>query len=199
MNKKMQQITRLKKIRVLVGSKNPVKVNAAKIAICQLFPDIDIECTGMHAPSGVPDQPMTDVETREGAINRVKYCREFSATVAQQPDGESVAELFIAMEGGVDNFEYGPATFAYTVIATQSQLSVGRSAQLPISQSIYKSLVAGEELGDVMDKLFNTNNIKQKGGAIGLLTQGHATRESVYTQALILAMAPMLNPELYLD
>lgn len=198
MNKKMQQITQLKKIRVLVGSKNLVKVNAAKIAICQLFPDIDIECIGMHAPSGVPDQPMTDVETREGAINRVKYCREFSAT-AQQADGESVAELFIAMEGGVDNFEYGPATFAYTVIATRSQLSVGRSAQLPISPSIYKSLVAGEELGDVMDKLFNTNNIKQKGGAIGLLTQGHATRESVYTQALILAMAPMLNPELYLD
>ena len=107
----MQQITKLKKIRVLVGSKNPVKVNAAKIAICQLFPDIDIECTGMHAPSCVPDQPMTDVETREVAINRVKYCREFSAT-AQQADGESVAELFIAMEGGGDNFEYGPATCA---------------------------------------------------------------------------------------
>ncbi|BAJ00672.1 inosine/xanthosine triphosphatase [Shewanella violacea] len=195
----MQQITKLKKIRVLVGSKNPVKVNAARVAICQLFPDIDIECNGMHAPSGVPDQPMTDVETREGAINRVKYCREFSAKAAQQADGEPIAELFIAMEGGVDNFEYGPATFAYTVIATQSQLSVGRSAQLPISQSIYKSLLAGEELGDVMDRLFNTNNIKQQGGAIGLLTQGHATRESTYTQALILAMAPMLNPELYLD
>ncbi|AQS37806.1 hypothetical protein Sps_02654 [Shewanella psychrophila] len=194
----MEQITKLKKIRVLVGSKNPVKVNAAKVAICQLFPDTDIECSGMHAPSGVPEQPMTDLETRKGAINRVKYCRDFSA-VAQQSDGEAITELFIAMEGGVDNFEYGPATFAYTVVATQNQISVGRSAQLPISQSIYKSLIAGEELGDVMDNLFNTKNIKQQGGAIGLLTQGHATRESVYTQALILAMAPMLNPGLYLD
>ncbi|MEI6859104.1 MAG: inosine/xanthosine triphosphatase [Shewanella sp.] len=194
----MQQITKLKKLRVLVGSKNPVKVNAATVAISQLFPNIAIECRGMHAPSGVSDQPMTDFETREGAINRVKYCQMFSARAAQKPDGQPLAELFIAMEGGVENFEYGPATFAYTVIATQNQFSVGRSAQLPISQSIYKSLVAGEELGDVMDKLFNTQNIKQQGGAISLLTQGHATREGVYTQALILAMAPMLNPELYL-
>ena len=48
-----------------------------------------------------------------------------------------------------------------------------------------------------MDRLFKTNNIKHKGGAIGLLTNGLETRESNYTQALILAMAPFLNPELY--
>jgi non-canonical (house-cleaning) NTP pyrophosphatase len=40
-------------------------------------------------------------------------------------------------------------------------------------------------------------NIKQQGGAIGLVTNGHATRESAYTQAMVLAMAPFLHPELY--
>jgi non-canonical (house-cleaning) NTP pyrophosphatase len=49
-----------------------------------------------------------------------------------------------------------------------------------------------------MDRLFNTDNIKQKGGAIGLLTKGLATRESVYRQATLLALAPFVNPELYL-
>ena len=48
-----------------------------------------------------------------------------------------------------------------------------------------------------MDRLFNTKNIKQQGGAIGLLTQHKATRESTYTQGLILAMAPLLNPALF--
>ena len=62
---------------------------------------------------------------------------------------------------------------------------------------MYQALLAGEELGHVMDRLFNTNNIKQKGGAIGLLTNGHETRESNYTQALILAMAPFIHPELF--
>jgi non-canonical (house-cleaning) NTP pyrophosphatase len=48
-----------------------------------------------------------------------------------------------------------------------------------------------------MDRLFNTTNIKQAGGAIALLTHNAETRESSYRQALILAMAPLLHPELY--
>jgi non-canonical (house-cleaning) NTP pyrophosphatase len=48
-----------------------------------------------------------------------------------------------------------------------------------------------------MDRLFNTSNVKQKEGAIGLLTHGLATRESVYKQAIILAMAPFIHPNLY--
>jgi non-canonical (house-cleaning) NTP pyrophosphatase len=74
---------------------------------------------------------------------------------------------------------------------------VFRSAILPLPKSVYRALEQGEELGTVMDQLFNTENIKQKGGAIGLLTNGRATRESNYTHALTLALAPFLHPELY--
>jgi non-canonical (house-cleaning) NTP pyrophosphatase len=63
--------------------------------------------------------------------------------------------------------------------------------------SVYQALESGEELGHVMDRLFNTNNIKQKGGAIGLLTNHVATRQSNYTQALVLAMARFLHPDFY--
>ncbi len=182
-------LTKLKEIHVVVGSTNPVKVQAAKSALEQLFPHSDIHCHGSHAPSGVADQPMTAPETLQGAINRVEYCQS-------APEIEK-ADLYIAIEGGVDNFTYGPATFAYVVIAHQSQRLVGRSALLPLPPIIYNALNEGEELGDVMDRLFNTKNIKQQGGAIGLLTRGAATRESTYTQALILAMAPLLNDELY--
>lgn len=101
------------------------------------------------------------------------------------------------MEGGVDDFPQGPATFAYVVIATKERLCVGRSAHLPLPPKVYAALKAGEELGDVMDSLFNTVNVKQAGGAIGLLTQGHATRESIYHSALLLASAPLRYPELY--
>jgi len=175
-----------KLIRVVVGSKNPVKVNASRSVIAELFPEHDVECEGVDAPSNVPDQPMDAAETREGAINRVKYCQQ-----------NAEADFYIAIEGGVDLLDDGPATFAYVVIANQEQQSVGRSAALPLPAPIYQSLLDGEELGPVMDKLFKTVNIKHKGGAIGLLTNGHATRESNYTQALTLAMAPFLYPDLY--
>lgn len=179
-------MTEQKLIKVVVGSKNPVKVNASRDVITALYPDSIIECVGIDAPSLVAEQPMNATETRTGAINRVKYCQQ-----------HNTADFYIAIEGGVDLLEDGPATFAYVVIATDRQQSVGRSAALPLPAPIYQSLLDGEELGPVMDKLFKTVNIKHKGGAIGLLTNGHATRESNYTQALTLAMAAFLHSDLY--
>ena len=173
-------------LKVTVGSLNPVKVKAAHNAIRALFPEALIDCRGIDAPSQVADQPMSAAETRAGAVNRVQYCRQ-----------ETEADFYVAMEGGVDLFASGPATFAYIVIADRHKMSVGRSASLPLPNTVYLALKQGQELGDVMDSLFNTDNIKQKGGAIGLLTNAQATRESNYTQALILALAPFVHPELY--
>lgn len=175
-------------ITVVVGSKNPVKVNAVRTALASVFADSQIECEGQDAPSNVSDQPMTSTETRRGAINRVAFCQQHCQ-----------ADFYVAIEGGVDLFEYGPATFAYIVITDGQRRSIGRSAILPLPPTVYQALQDGDELGPVMDKLFNTHNIKQKGGAIGLLTNGTATREDNYTQALILAMAPFLYGALYDD
>jgi inosine/xanthosine triphosphatase len=175
-------------VSIIVGSNNPVKINAAKTAISQYFPDALIQCEGMHAPSLVPEQPMTESDTRLGAINRARYCQ-----------AQAEADFYVAIEGGVDNFDYGPATFAYLVIIHNNKQSIGRSAQLPLPLSVYQALATGEELGHVMDRLFNTDNIKQKGGAIGLLTQGLASRERNYTQGLMLAMAPFVNKDFFHD
>jgi len=153
-------------------------------------PNNTIQCEGVSAPSGVADQPMTEAETRLGAQNRVNYCARKS---------DSKTDYFVAMEGGVGCFEEGVAAFAYVAIldGKHGKLMTGRSANLPLPSKIFKRLEDGEELGLVMDDLFNTSNIRQKGGAIGLLTNHNATRESIYTQALILALAPVLHPEHY--
>lgn len=176
-------------ISAIVGSKNPVKIKAIEQTLAALFPDSIVTVEGIHAPSLVADQPLTEGETLLGARNRVKYCREAWAKLNKK------ADFYAAMEGGVDKFEYGPATFAYVVIANSSGHTVGRSANLPIPESVYQSLLVGEELGPLMDKLFGTTNVKQKGGAIGLLTNGAQTRLSTYVQALTLAMAPYLHPD----
>lgn len=173
-------------IKVIVGSTNPVKISAVENAICDIFSLESLECIGVHAPSNVAEQPMTSDETRLGALNRVKYCQE-----------NMQADFYVAIEGGVDQFEYGPATFAFVAIADKKHMSIGRSCNLPLPPIIYQALQNGEELGHVMDRLFNTRNIKQKGGAISLLTNGLATRESVYHQATLLAMASFVNPSLY--
>jgi inosine/xanthosine triphosphatase len=161
-------------IKIVVGSNNPVKISAAKTAICDILCLKELECVGINAPSNVSD--------------RVQYCQQHTQ-----------ADFYVAIEGGVDQFEYGPATFAFVAIADQKNMSIGRSCHLPLPPVIYQALKSGEELGHVMDRLFNTDNVKQKQGAIGLLTNGLATRESVYRQAIILAMAPFIHPDLYTE
>ena len=175
----------------IVGSKNPVKLNAARNALSLSLQLPALEAIGVNVPSGVPDQPINTAQTRDGAVNRVKAC------LAEADERSKAQDWFIAIEGGVDMFDDGPATFAFVAIYHQGIWSVGRSANLPLPPSVFTALEAGEELGPLMDKPFDTDNIKQKGGAIGLLTNHLATRQSVYELAITLAMAKFNYPDLF--
>ena len=53
---------------------------------------------------------------------------------------------------------------------------------------------SGLELGEANDRVFDTHNSKQAGGAYGLLTNGLLTRESVYADTLIVALATFSHP-----
>ncbi|TNH04105.1 non-canonical purine NTP phosphatase [Testudinibacter sp. TR-2022] len=174
-------------MQIVIASTNPVKVNAVKTAFCQLFPDRTLRFESIPSQSGVAEQPMSMAETKQGAFNRVTFCQQ------QIP----CADFYLAIEAGIERFDYGAATCAYIVISNNVQFSIGRSAELPIPNVIFQQLNPDTELGTIMDRLFQTENIKQKGGAMSLLTNGNASRESVYVQAIILAMAPFLHQKLF--
>lgn len=169
--------------RVIVASLNPAKINAVRDAFSDAFPCEIFEFTGVSVPSGVADQPMSDEETKLGALNRVK-----NAKVAQ-PEGD----FYVGLEAGNE----GRFTFAWMVIESQHKRGESRSSSLLLPPIVLEKLKQGKELGDVMDEVFATDNIKQKGGAIGLLTNHLLTRSSVYRQALILALIPFINDELF--
>lgn len=170
-------------ISIIVASNNPVKVGAGQRALGQWFPQHHVVAKGMNIDSGVSDQPMTEQETRLGAVNRVERC------LALQNNEIHSVDWTLAYEGGVDLFEDGPATFAYVAISDGKKRVVGRSGNLLIPMTVYAALKAGEELGSVIDQQYGTRNIKQKGGAIGILTNGLATRQSVYVTATLMAMS----------
>ena len=50
------------KKQIVIASTNPVKLNAVKNAFHQLLPVITFGWQQMEVPSGVSNQPMTDVE-----------------------------------------------------------------------------------------------------------------------------------------
>lgn len=169
--------------QVIITSLNPAKISAVSNAFVECFPDQEFEFIGVKVASDVRDQPMSDEETRLGALNRIKNAKQ------QYPNGK----YYVGVEAGIE----GNATFAWMVIENDTKRGESRSASLTLPETVLSKINEDNELGDVMDEVFNTSNIKQKGGAIGLLTQQRLSRSSVYQQALILALIPFQNPKLY--
>ncbi|AHI98499.1 non-canonical purine NTP phosphatase [Vibrio parahaemolyticus] len=167
--------------KVVIASLNPAKINAVKSAFQSAFPQQTFEFVGISVPSEVADQPMTNEETHRGAVNRVKNAKLEMPT----------ADFYVGLEAGIE----GNVTFAWMVIESDTHRGESRSASLMLPPEVLAQLADANELGDVMDKVFGTENIKQKGGAISLLTQNQLTRSSVYHQALILALIPFTNPD----
>jgi non-canonical (house-cleaning) NTP pyrophosphatase len=55
----------------------------------------------------------------------------------------------------------------------------------------------GMELGEADDVFFDQQNSKQEGGSVGLLTKGAISRKEYYQQAVVLALVPFMNKEIY--
>lgn len=92
---KMSALHAVSKIRLAVGSLNPVKNNAALLGAQKALKQ-EIETFGFDVPSGVSDQPMSDSETLLGAIARAKNAyNAFKAAHGTPPD------FAVGLEGGV--------------------------------------------------------------------------------------------------
>lgn len=174
-------------MKIVVASQNPVKVAATRAAFAAMMPGTEPEFASVSAASGVSDQPTSDAETRRGARNRVRNAH------TELPD----ADFWVGLEGGIEVYDEQLMAFAWMAVRDRSgHISDARSATLPLPAAVRKLIDGGMELGDANDRVFATVNSKQSGGAFGLLTDGLYTRESIYTQTLILALLPFVN-EMY--
>lgn len=171
-------------MKVIVASKNPVKVGAANKAFAAVFPGASIDVSGIDVASGVGDQPDSDAKTREGA-----RARALSANHA-----EPGADFWVGLEGGVEVLDGQLMAFAWMAVkGREGDVSEARSVTLPLPPAVKELVDAGIELGEANDRVFSTANSKQGGGAYGLLTEGRYTRESIYAQTLVMALTPFVN------
>ena len=173
---------------LVVASTNPVKINAGKQICEKMFPGI-WEVTGISAPSGVSDQPLSSKETRLGAENRLHHIQK------EAPE----ADMWIAIEGGIEDTENGMACFAWVLLRKRGSPLTGqaKTGTIFLPEAMRKLLQQGLELGAVDDILFKQANTKQKNGAVGLLTNDAIDRTGYYLHAGILASATFLYPDLY--
>jgi len=175
--------------RIVMASLNPVKLNAVLQGFQRMFPEEQFETITINVPSGVSDQPMSDGETLQGAINRS------AAASMRIPE----ADYWVGIEGGVDEQDEVLQAFAWVVIKSNGLLGKSRTATFELPNVIRDLVRSGVELGEADDLVFKRQNSKQANGAIGILTQDVIDRTAYYEHAVILALVPFRNHDLFLS
>lgn len=172
-------------MKIVTGSTNPVKRQAVESVLLARYPAA--EFIALTVLSGVSDQPMGDVETRQGAVNR--------ANAALNATG---ADMAVGLEGGVQETESGMFTCAWCAIVDNTgKTGIGGSSCVMLPNSVAEMIRNGVELGLAMDTLSKQQNTKHGLGAIGLLTDGLQTRQSAYEHLIQLALAPFIRQAWY--
>jgi len=173
--------------RVYIASTNPVKIAATQRGFETMFPGEQFEVLSRKNEVFVASQPMGDKETLEGAWKRANNIRELA------PE----ADYWVGIEGGCADHPGGLSAFAWVVVLTAQHCGRGRSGEFFLPDKVAQLVRQGVELGEADDQVFSRNNSKQNNGAIGLLTDDAITREGLYVPAVIFALIPFKNPELY--
>ena len=172
-------------MKIIVASKNPVKIEATLLGFESYF--LGVEVKSVNVESGVSDQPMTDAETLSGARNRVEN--------AKQQFGE--VDYWVGIEGGIQKDENGLTAFAWIVISNSTKSGESRTTSFQLPTKVQELIEQGFELGVANDILFKKENSKQKSGAVGILTNEQINRTQLYKQAVQLALIPFLNADWY--
>jgi len=175
--------------KILVGSKNPVKISSVKTTFEKYFEKVEV--SGFDVDSRVSPQPVND-ETFEGAKNRALFLFD------KNKNEDLNADYFVGIEGGIIKtysrwFGFG----CMCIMDKEMRTGFGTSAHFELPDNIVVELLNGKELGDVMDEIQNEANTKQKHGAIGYFTNGVMSRTELYVPGLITALIPFLHKDIY--
>jgi inosine/xanthosine triphosphatase len=181
------QPSSLSPVFVIVGSTNPVKLQAARDGFTAMFPDVIFDVHGIEAASGVSEQPIGDEETLRGAHQRALHAQQHA------PD----AEYAVGIEGGVAYMGDDLMAFAWVVVIHRTR-KIGRakSGAFFLPREISALVKQGLELGHADDQVFGQQDSKRRNGSIGLLTGDAITRASYYAPAVVMALIPFKNPAL---
>jgi len=161
-------------MRISVGSKNPAKLAAVQ----NVFNVYSCEVLSVDVPSGVRAQPLSDEETIKGAMNR-----------AQLALNERKADIGIGLEGGVHQTVHGLFLCNWGVLQGKGvEPVIAGGARISLPHEISERLLAGEELGPVMDEYAKKQNVSKKEGAIGVFTNGVVDRTAMFSHVMQLLL-----------
>lgn len=171
-------------MKILIGTKNPGKIEGAKAALKNYFDDFVID--GISVSSDVSEEPVNN-EIYEGARNRVNHLMQYAL------DHGIDAEYFLGVESGITNLLGKWVIINVAVIKDKNGYeSWGTSGGFPVPEK-YVDEIISTDLGKVMDKIFEQNDLRSGKGGINFVTNGVISRIDLTKESFIMALSQHIN------
>ena len=164
-------------MKFILGSENQAKQRAVSRIVERYIENSTVSSASVS--SGVNAQPMTEEETRQGAINR-------AVAAAQGAYG-------VGLEGGVHMIAGTMYLCNWGALVTpEGQLFTAAGAQIPLPQALAEEIRNGKELGNAVDHYFKKQNIRMSEGAMGMLTAQVVPRDALFEHIMQLLIGQLL-------
>lgn len=175
-------------MKILMGTKNPGKIEGAKQAFKKYFDNVEIE--GVPVNSDVGNQPINE-EILQGAKNRVNNLKKYAR------ENQIEVDFYISSEAGITNLLGEWIDINCVVVENKEGLqSVGTSQGFPIPDK-YIDEIKQTELGKVMDKIFSGKELGKGKGGISFLTKDEVSRIDLTRNAFIMALTKYINGDIW--
>lgn len=171
-------------MKVLIGTKNPGKIQGAKEAFKNYFDTFDIE--GIPVPSDVSEEPVNN-EIYEGARNRVDNLKKYAE------ENNIEVEYFLGIESGITNLLGKWVIINIAVIKDKNGYeSWGTSPAFPVPDKYVDEIIT-TDLGQVMDNIFKQHDLRSGKGGISFLTNNVISRIDMTREAFVMALTQHTN------
>lgn len=179
-------------LTLAIGSKNQAKNLAVQTAFQKAFPKTHLTVTGHDVNSGIADQPTTDEESIQGAINRARNALEVNKQ----------ADYGVGLEGNTVTISGTMYLHGWVAIVHKNDpdtAGIGHSSGIELPQNLKDGIDAGGKLGPMLQAMLgdDDNEIRQTIGTNGVLSGGLYTREQEFIDATTVALARFVKPDLY--
>ena len=171
-------------MKILIGSKNPGKIQGAKEAFENYFDNFDID--GIPVSSDVSEEPINN-EIYEGARNRVDNLMKYAK------ENNIEAEYFLGVESGITNLLGKWVIINIAVIKEKNGYeSWGTSPAFPVPDKYVEEIIS-TDLGKVMDNIFQQHDLRSGKGGISFLTNNIISRIDLTREAFVMALIQHTN------
>jgi inosine/xanthosine triphosphatase len=185
-------------LRIAVGSTRPAKVESTRAAI-EAIASVDgrfrhATLEAMDLTDVAPTMPMTDRAILDGARLRARTLME------RLSRADPAQDVFaVGVEGGLDPLAGDPGRYVlrtWAAVTDGRRWGVGDGGAILVPESITHAVLAGRELGHVIDEVAGTA-VRGTRGAWGVLSLDLIDRQASFRAAIVSAFAPFYNPRLY--